>query len=94
MIKDKFDLARFGKISHKIRSVELRKKRAPRFVSASLDISKSNFSDFFCRNCFREIFHTFTNLMMFSTNYTAVIRFHLTSEFWAKLETQHSENVV
>ena len=52
------------------------------------------FPTFFCRNCFREIFHTFTNLMMFSTNYTAVIRFHLTSEFWAKLETQHSENVV
>ena len=59
MIKDKFDLARFGKISHKIRSVELRKKRAPRFVSASLDISKSNFSDFFLSKLFSRDFSHF-----------------------------------
>ena len=32
--------------------------------------------------------------MMFSTNYTAVIRFHLTSGFWVRLDTQHSDNVV
>lgn len=57
MIKDKFDLARFGKISHKIRSVELRKKRAPRFVSASLDISKSNFPTFLSKLFSRDFSH-------------------------------------